>query len=1244
MATIHVDRSAAAAGNGTSWDKAFGDLQDGLAAASSGDEIWVARGTYAPTSIAALQRYQTPDTEHMVARMKTFGLDSSLDGVGLYGGFAGTETTRDERDWFANPSILSGAITESPEEGQYYIPDGQKFQNSYRVLRLSGVGATTVVDGFTISGGAAMGGSYYNVGGGIQILGQNGQTASPTLRNLVITGNMAGDGGGIYIEARKDSTCSPSLTNIVVSGNYAGGHGGGLFVAAYTDSSVELVCTNLTITANRVDQLGGAIFARGLNNSSVTMSITNSILCHSSALAGGDLIYAVEGSSFDISSSLVEGGFGEDSKILVERRDKSIAPKPSTFDQGRNKDADPRFVLPLDPEAAPAVEGDFRLRADSPAIDAGENTKIPDGVDRDLSAKPRKLNNVVDIGAYEQRFLAVQPADSESLAGPLWSGALPYDHAMDQAEEGTHVYLRQGTHTPPADDSFHLASGVEVYGGFVGTETYHDERDWQANTTRLTVDDLTQPVFIGQDLSHRTVLDGVLIHHPSGDRDVSSWIGGAGVPTLRNLWFDTLAPSLAVPDVAAGTVSVDQLKVTQTVQNPEHTVPLVVGKRTIVRAVVSIAGTDTDQSTNLMGLLQVEHDGGVRPLKVWSEQPVATTGLSGTVLERRAEVSRTLNFALPNEVVDAATSLTVSLGLCFLDQDGVIEAIDVGDHTPVTVQVNQVVEPFKLRIVGLRYVNSLTVRVQPRSVDYQLIESWLRRAFPVPSVDVSHIVVDAEHQLKEPVGVKVRIANGQVAAIRNLDMAYGSIDARTHYYGLVLDENIWQKVRRRNVLAEAEEWLEDWEKPNFMRGAAEAIPTTVDPSVVSAGPTGTPVVTSQNHPWAWRSYSWDPDDSFGDWYAAHEIGHTLGRSHVATPSGGEVGPDTEYPYLGGRIGGPPVPPDPIPVSTGTVEEPVSYEEVPTYEEAPTYDEAPSGEEAPAEDAPVPVENVGFDSGDERLAIEARALPYVRPETDSGSDDVMSYGEHQWLSDYTYKAILARLQAEDALPKAPSRTSGATAINVVLTEGDRLDSHRFLVNPLPGVTAPAPPTTGNNPFLRFVLKPTADGPSHRDVSFTVDWWAPIDLTVDPGLVPGDEVTSIEYHGRWRMAERDAEGNPLENDDGTTRMHWPEQVFSFPVASAPTHITPLLVHGSMDAGLTRRVSWASDGRHHYTVQIRRPGGGWEAIAVGLVQPVVEISMGQFDGQGEVEIRVLATNGIEVRESEAVSLTADPVAPGA
>ena len=166
---IYVDAAADGANDGTRWEDAFTDLQDGLASAVSGDEIWVAAATYKPT---------LPDGD----RFASFVL---ANGVSLYGGFAGGESELDERDWEVNETILSGDLNGD---------DGDDFEsneeNSYHVVAANGTTETVVLDGFVITAGNADNASDHDAeGGGMEI-----EFGSATVSNCTFMANSSGQG------------------------------------------------------------------------------------------------------------------------------------------------------------------------------------------------------------------------------------------------------------------------------------------------------------------------------------------------------------------------------------------------------------------------------------------------------------------------------------------------------------------------------------------------------------------------------------------------------------------------------------------------------------------------------------------------------------------------------------------------------------------------------------------------------------------------------------------------------------------------------------------------------------------------------------------------------------------------------------------------------------------------------------------------------------------------------------------
>ncbi len=227
---IYVDADATGSNNGTSWTNAYTDLQAALNAATAPAQIWVAAGTYHPTA----------------------GTDRSIsfvlkEGVTVYGGFAGTETTLGQRNWVTNVTNLSGNIGDpalatdnsetvvmaGPAMTTATIFDGFTVRDGYDNQRAAGIlcwGSPTLSH-LTISynqlvGNYVMGAGMYNAGSpALSNVTFDSNTVSP---NFFVTWGTHNSGGGLYSDSG-----SPVLTNVSFISNSAWGErgqGAGMYV------------------------------------------------------------------------------------------------------------------------------------------------------------------------------------------------------------------------------------------------------------------------------------------------------------------------------------------------------------------------------------------------------------------------------------------------------------------------------------------------------------------------------------------------------------------------------------------------------------------------------------------------------------------------------------------------------------------------------------------------------------------------------------------------------------------------------------------------------------------------------------------------------------------------------------------------------------------------------------------------------------------------------------------------------
>lgn len=261
-AVCYVNAAATGANTGASWTDAYTGLQSALTNASC-SEVWVAQGTYVPD----------PSNNAI-----SFAIGPN---VAVYGGFAGSETSRDARNPAAHVTTLSGAISGG---------------NSQNIVVMNGttagkpITATTVLDGFTLTGGNNTNGSG---GGALWCRGNGaGHACSPTLANLVFSGNRAGNGGAIELDGYSGGASNPTLTNITFSGNSATIFGGAMYNNAQLSGGVSSpTLTNVTFNSNSSSAYGGAMVNDGSSGGTSSPTLTNVTFSGNSAVNDGGAIF-----------------------------------------------------------------------------------------------------------------------------------------------------------------------------------------------------------------------------------------------------------------------------------------------------------------------------------------------------------------------------------------------------------------------------------------------------------------------------------------------------------------------------------------------------------------------------------------------------------------------------------------------------------------------------------------------------------------------------------------------------------------------------------------------------------------------------------------------------------------------------------------------------------------------------------------------------------------------------------------
>jgi hypothetical protein len=459
---LYVDDDAPAGGDGLNWSTAFNELQSALHAATAGDQIWVASGTYKPD-------YDMGAGTYTGNRTATFQL---INGVAIYGGLAGNEDPAtfdlDDRDFVANQTILSGDLSgddvedlagalacftissvpsgpgcdvfDLDHDGDVDSDDLKHTENSYHVVTGNNTDETAVLDGFTITAGKGS----YRCGAGM-----HNQNGSPVIANCIFLTNFDGSSGAgvfntnsspsfidcAFVVNRSGSSSgggmcnkdnsNPLLTNCKFIGNWAN-RGGGICSTQSTPSLINCIF----ISNHSTWTWGGGMFNyennptlinclfscnSGRYGGAIVNSYSNPTLINCT-FSGNTVTEHHSGGIYNSGSSnptLVNcifwnnsdrGGIDESAQIHGGTPTVSFSciQGLDTFVGNGNIGDSPLFSDADGPDDIVGTEDDdLRLQSSSPCIDVGDNSAVPIYITFDLEGNPRIINVTVDMGAYE---------------------------------------------------------------------------------------------------------------------------------------------------------------------------------------------------------------------------------------------------------------------------------------------------------------------------------------------------------------------------------------------------------------------------------------------------------------------------------------------------------------------------------------------------------------------------------------------------------------------------------------------------------------------------------------------------------------------------------------------------------------------------------------------------------------------------------------------------------------------------
>lgn len=371
-------RWATGRNTGTSWDDAYRNLPEALERAAKGcaGEIWVAHDTYRPADTVLTDSFEIPA------------------GVSVYGGFAGNETSFDQRNILEYPTVLSGYIDET--------------HLSNTVVTMDGNGA--LLDGFTVQEG----GNY----------GIYGDEIDFSVENCIIENNQQ---YGIY------------ALNGDVTIKWCEIHDNGFQGVWHRGTNKLLTVENSNIHDNQYDGirteyststiLNSLVYQNGLESNPYNTYYGLNLVNPSSSptIRNNTIIQNVNegirrsgGSLPDIVNCIVyyNNDNGEGPQLV------GIDPDETAYHSciadcneiNENFNDPPGFAYTTEPNDWPVV-GNYHLAWDSPCVNSGDSAEYIDELD--IDGEPRVYGDLVDIGADEAYSCDDEYLTEDDVYNPL---------------------------------------------------------------------------------------------------------------------------------------------------------------------------------------------------------------------------------------------------------------------------------------------------------------------------------------------------------------------------------------------------------------------------------------------------------------------------------------------------------------------------------------------------------------------------------------------------------------------------------------------------------------------------------------------------------------------------------------------------------------------------------------------------------------------------------------------------------